>query len=90
MPTARIIRPTMARRPPGIRIRTRGRGADLTQIPKLKSRAHPREVGYPAVTPGEQINCGKIGFRCRAKAQPVEHEHDDEHEHESPNFGNWI
>jgi hypothetical protein len=46
------------------------------------------------VTPSEQINCRKIGFRCGAKAQQVEHEHehehDDEHEHESPKFGNWV
>jgi hypothetical protein len=35
------------------------------------------------VTLSEQNYCRKIGFRCGAKAQQVEHEH------ESPNFGNW-
>ena len=34
------------------------------------------------MTLSEQNYCGKIGFRCGAKAQQVEHEHDDEHEHE--------
>ncbi|HEY2122493.1 MAG TPA: hypothetical protein VGH07_02775 [Chthoniobacterales bacterium] len=44
----------------------------------------------PAVTLSEQNNCGKICFRCGAKAQQVEHEHDDEHEHESPNLTSEI
>jgi hypothetical protein len=33
------------------------------------------------VTPSEQINCGKIGFRCAARPK-IENKNDDENEHE--------
>ena len=36
------------------------------------------------MTLSEQNNCEKIGFRCGAEGQQVEHEH------ESPKFGNWV
>ena len=39
------------------------------------------------MTLSEQNNCGKIGFRCGAKAQQVEHEHDDEHESPTSEIG---
>jgi hypothetical protein len=41
--------------------------------------ARAREAGYPAVTPSEQINCGKIGFRCAARPK-IENENEDEDE----------